>query len=320
MAAYRRGVIWHVQFNVNGQRYTKSLGPTATKADAVAYEAKIRSEILAGKLGHKKARTLDEAILEWLEGEATSLESYPSLIIQYRSICHLTKDKPLSAVVDVAQAVKKHGAEKGWAVATINRRLALLRRVTNLARDQWGWIDEDLGARIKLVRGEVKREVFLTPAEVERLAECCEHPIVAKAIRLYARTGLREQELLKATEIRDGCIVATTAKGRGGTKRTRLVPVPTDMADLTLPIGITYNTLRTYFEKSRTKAGLPHVRIHDLRHTTASWLAQSGASLVMIRDWLGHTSFAETTRYSHLLVADMKKAAANVAEHIKKST
>lgn len=317
MAVYARGNIWHVRFQVNGQKYSESLGPSATKADAIAFEAKIRAEILSGKLGHKKVRTLDEAILEWLEGEAASLTSYPSLLVQFRSIQHLTKDKPLLTVVDVSRAVKKYGSEKGWAVATINLRLAFLRRVTNLARDQWGWIDEDLGRRIKLLRGEVKRDIFLTPAEVERLARCCEHEIVAKAIRLYARTGLREQELLRATEIRDECIVATTAKGRGGIKRARLIPVPSDMSDLTLPIGITYNTLRTYFEKARVKAGLPHVRVHDLRHTAASWLAQSGASLVMIRDLLGHTSFAETTRYSHLLTSDMKIAAENVTKFIQ---
>ena len=316
MPAYRRGNIWHVRFEIDGQKYSKSLGPTGTREDAKAYEAKVRADILDGKLGKRRSRLLDEAILEWLEGEAASLESYPSLLVQFRSIRHLTKDRPLEAVVDVAQAVKKLGAEKGWAVATINRRLAFLRRVVNLARDQWNWTDEDLGRRIKLLRGEVKRRVFLTPAEVEHLADCCEHPTVALAIHLYARTGLREKELLKATEVRDGCIVATTAKGRGGVKRSRLVPIPTDIGDVPIPIGISYNTLRTYFEKARVKAGLAHVRIHDLRHTTASWLAQSGASLVVIRDMLGHTSFAETTRYSHLLTANLKKAAEDMSKFI----
>ena len=49
--------------------------------------------------------------------------------------------------------------------------------------------------------------------------------------------------------------------------------------------------LRTrVFYRCLTKAGLRHVRIHDLRHTYASLLIQQGESLAYIRDQLGHHS------------------------------
>jgi site-specific recombinase XerD len=52
----------------------------------------------------------------------------------------------------------------------------------------------------------------------------------------------------------------------------------------------------------RTKAalGLDDVRIHDLRHTYASILVSSGASLPMIGALLGHTQPQTTQRYAHL--------------------
>jgi integrase len=59
----------------------------------------------------------------------------------------------------------------------------------------------------------------------------------------------------------------------------------------------------------RTLAGIPDVRIHDLRHTFASQAAANGASLPMIGKLLGHTQAQTTARYTHL--ADDPLAALN---------
>ena len=49
-------------------------------------------------------------------------------------------------------------------------------------------------------------------------------------------------------------------------------------------------------------AGLIDFRFHDLRHTTASYLAQSGATLLEIADVLGHKQIEVTKRYAHLCI------------------
>jgi len=309
MPVRKRGDRWHVRVQLGGQRIERSLGPAATKADALDYEARLRRDAVAGKLQRNPARTIDAALLRWLEGEAAQLKSYNNLLSKVRAIEPFAAGKSLAAIVLVAEEIKAAGIKAELSPATINRRLAILRRVANLAHDQWGWLDQPLGNRIKLLRGETTRHVYLTPDQVEALADHCQNAAVATAIRLVARTGLREGELLRADTIFDGCIVVDESKNG----RPRLVPVPIDMPGLVLPLGITYATLRTFFEKARTAAGMPHVRFHDLRHTAASWWAQAGANMAVLRDLLGHSNMAVTSRYAHLATADLKRASAKVA-------
>ena len=56
------------------------------------------------------------------------------------------------------------------------------------------------------------------------------------------------------------------------------------------------------WNRVRDEAELIDFRFHDLRHTTASYLAQNGATLLEIADVLGHKQIEVTMRYSHLCI------------------
>ncbi|MEP6919461.1 MAG: site-specific integrase, partial [Acidobacteriota bacterium] len=60
--------------------------------------------------------------------------------------------------------------------------------------------------------------------------------------------------------------------------------------------------VRTVFTRLLEKAGLLHIRIHDLRHTYASLLLQQGESVVYVKEQLGHSSLQITVdTYGHLI-------------------
>ena len=56
------------------------------------------------------------------------------------------------------------------------------------------------------------------------------------------------------------------------------------------------------WKRVREEAELVDFRFHDLRHTTASYLAQNGATLLEIADVLGHKQIEVTKRYAHLCI------------------
>ena len=65
--------------------------------------------------------------------------------------------------------------------------------------------------------------------------------------------------------------------------------------------NFTTNNLRRVLKKYAEKAGVPEIRLHDLRHSHASMLIEKGFSPVAVRDRLGHERIEITLQtYSHL--------------------
>jgi integrase len=59
---------------------------------------------------------------------------------------------------------------------------------------------------------------------------------------------------------------------------------------------------------ARKKAGMKHVHFHDLRHSCASMLINSGVDLYTVGKILGHSSPQTTARYAHLSDASLQQA------------
>lgn len=305
MPVRKRGDAWHIDIQVGGQRIRCTAGKGATRAQALALESRLRADHLAGRLGRAPKRSIDEALARWLTGEAARLKSHANILDKARAIRPAIAGRALTEIVQAAEQVKADGIAAGLAAATINRRIAILRRIAHLAHDAWGWLDQPLGAKIKLLPGERARHVYLTATEVEALAAAAAPPAVADAIRLAAYSGMRRREVLTASGIVDGCAVLPDTKSG----RPRLVPLPPGAA-IHLPLGIGDHALRKGFEAARAAIGRPDLRFHDLRHTAASFLVRAGVGLTVVRDLLGHANLAVTSRYAHLATDDLKAALA----------
>lgn len=61
-----------------------------------------------------------------------------------------------------------------------------------------------------------------------------------------------------------------------------------------------FTTIKHAWQKARDDAGLHDLRIHDLRHSAASFMINSGVDLFAVGKVLGHASYQSTQRYSHL--------------------
>ena len=64
--------------------------------------------------------------------------------------------------------------------------------------------------------------------------------------------------------------------------------------------GLPFVSFFYSWDAARKRAGLPDLRVHDLRHSFASFLVNAGRSLYEVQELLGHADIRTTSRYAHL--------------------
>jgi len=73
--------------------------------------------------------------------------------------------------------------------------------------------------------------------------------------------------------------------------------------------GTYFTGIQKPWQRIRLKAGLPDVRIHDLRHCFASTAVAHGESLYLVGAVLGHRTTSTTQRYAHLAMQPILESA-----------
>ncbi len=187
-------------------------------------------------------------------------------------------------------------------------------------------------------RGRVR---YLKDGERERLLDACREspwPRLYLLALMAMTTGARRGELLSLRwcdidfdmgEARIG-EDATHHETKNGDART-LILLPAVLEELARfkPNKTTENTHLVFrsrlrpsqpyamgdaFRSAMAEAGVKNFRFHDLRHTAASYMAQSGASLLEIADTLGHRQLRMVQRYAHLNTSSRRKLMSRVFE------
>jgi integrase len=310
MPIRKRGRGWQIDVQVGNRRARQTV---STKATALEVERRVRTNLERERAGLAPHRTLADILAEYLTTQAPALRAFASLKSKARLIRPYL-DRPIERATDAAASMIRDGAH--LTPATINRRLALLRRLCNLAY-QWGWIDQPIGQRIKLLPERQERHIYLGWDDLQRLIDAAESEALRDAITLAAYTGLRRGELLalRAEHYREQAIYVQHSKNG----KPRLVPVPGQAHDAAtrLPLLVTAQSLRAGFERARAAAGMPHVRFHDLRHTYASWLVAGGVELRIVKDLMGHSTMQMTSRYAHLQQAALVDAVESASQRRK---
>jgi len=218
-----------------------------------------------------------------------------------------------------------------------NRVGEVLRKMFALAI-QWRMRSDNPATGFRK-RPETARERFLSFEEIGRLAEALaqdEDQRAAGIIRLCMLTGARLGEARTATFDQFNLDLAIWTKQAAYTKQRRIhrIPISTEAVALirlrreAVPPGCPFLfpgdvpgqpviNLKRFWPRVRAEAGIPDVRIHDLRHTFASLLVSGGASLEMIGKLLGHTQIGTTQRYAHLIESPLRAGVNAVGEMLK---
>jgi integrase len=224
-----------------------------------------------------------------------------------------------------------HLEQRQYAPATINLRLAAVRRIAYEAADA-GLLSPELAAGIRRVKGVRRLGVrlgnWLTPEQGRRLIEHST-PSTPRELRDHAMVamligcGLRRAELLALTlesiQQREEHWVIADLVGKGGHVRT--VPIPdwvkarvdgwTDAANIAHGTvfrainkagrvwgdGMSPKVLWDVVRAAAARAGIDKLAPHDLRRTCARLCHLAGGELDQIQFLLGHVSIQTTERY-----------------------
>lgn len=181
-----------------------------------------------------------------------------------------------------------------------------------------------------------ERVRFLSDEERERLFLACrasKWPMMFAAVLLAIVTGARKGEMMRLRwrdADLDAGVIVVPGKTKNNDNKT-LVLTANAVEELRRHVGrpealifaskITpdkpFNFAASAWPRALRQANIRNLKWHDLRHTCASYLAQSGATLLQIADVLGHRNLSVTRRYSHLTVGHRRKLVDDVLGGLK---
>lgn len=220
--------------------------------------------------------------------------------------------------------------------ATKSQHLSFMRGLLRAVANDWGWIKTT--PVIKTKKPVSKRIRWLTRDEAERLIECMPESI--KPVVIFAlATGLRRSNILdlewqqvdmqrkvawvnpenakagKAIGVAlndTACRVLRDQIGKSS-KWVFVHTKPKHRPDGTVTPAVRKMRVddNQAWNIGLRKAGIEDFRFHDLRHTWASWLIQSGVPLSVLQEMGGWESIEMVRRYAHL-------APNHLTEHARK--
>ncbi|PIR39746.1 MAG: integrase [Alphaproteobacteria bacterium CG11_big_fil_rev_8_21_14_0_20_39_49] len=249
---------------------------------------------------------------------------------------------PMLGYMKVSEVTRKDIANMHHHLRNIpyeaNRCLEVVSKMFNLA-ELWGLRPDGTNPRRHIKKYPMKsRERYLSKEEAKRLGEVLdeikcypdENLSAVYCIQLLLLTGCRlgEVQTLKWEYIDYENAILRLPDSKTGAKIIYAGDVVINLLEEirnhpARPIDNPYviwgrnagayiNNIQKPWRRFRTMAGLEDVRIHDLRHSFASFAVSKGMSLPMIGKLLGHTQVQTTARYAHIMAEPLKAAAGDV--------
>ena len=213
-----------------------------------------------------------------------------------------------------------------------NRAVDIVKAIMRKA-EEWGYREHGGNPVAGLRRNRSRScERYLSEAELARLGAALRtaeatKPAQAAAVTLILLTGCRKSEIiaLRWSEVKGRRLLLTDSKT--GARTVWLGPEARAVIDRRPRSRLSEHVfeftaqncrhrLDEFWRELRADAGLPGVRLHDLRHSYASFAARGSETLPMIGRLLGHRKVSSTARYTHLDDGAALVAANRIGEQI----
>jgi len=330
-----RAGVWHIDKRIFGRRICQSTG-SARLEEAERHLARVMEEARQAEVyGVRPARTFEQAAANFVL-ENQHKRSIGDDVRLLNGLMPWIGSMPLDKVhMGTLQAWIAERRRLGRSNGTINNGLQVVRRILNLASGEW--IDEQgltwlaVPAKIKLLATLSRRQPYpLSWDEQGRLfAELPAH--LAQMALFAVNTGCRDAEIcglqwdwevevpslgtsvfiIPGTLVKNGddrlvvlnSVARSLVQARRGSHATHVFSYQG------LPMR---HMLTSAWKRARQRAGLPGVRVHDLKHTFGRRLRAAGVGFEDRQDLLGHRSGRITTHYSAAELSRLLEAAERV--------
>ena len=325
MPIYLRNGVWQIDIVHNGKRIRRTAG-TADKTEAQELHDKVKHELWhVEMLDNKPERIWDEACVRWLKEKAhkKSLKSDKikiRLLTDFRG--KLLNELSRDYIMNIIDSLECSHSTK-------NRYLSLIKAILKKCAGEWEWIDR--APTLTAYKEPKKRIRWITEPEAQRLIEALPG-VIADIAHFSLMTGLRQSNVLKLEWSQVDLLRQVAWIYADQAKADRAIGVPLnltaleilnkqkgrhhtyvfvrDKMDKMLKQRTPYNSINSITWKSALeRAEITNFRWHDLRHTWASWLVQSGVPLMELKEMGGWESIEMVMRYAHLAPEHLHKNA-----------
>lgn len=280
--------------------------------------------------------------------DAANLRHHVAKLIPSKRACEVTPSDIANIVSDITAgktAVAKttgRGATATGGAGAARRSRAAISAMFTWAKERGLVTSNPVSSSARLSRAPTK-ERFLSQEEAQRFLSALEEMMIDGALkrdhaaifRLLLLTGARRGEIigLRWDEVDPGrrqLVLPperTKTGGHTGVHRIQLsdeaLAVLTELqrgsSAFVFPgvsgMAPTANVARSW-ERVKVRAALPGLRMHDLRHSFASFSLAAGASLFLVGRALGHTDTRTTDRYAHHTDAALRALANATGRHL----
>jgi integrase len=311
MGIYKKGNVYWMIKQYRGKKVERSLDTSAKRVAEERY-SKVVSEIIDGSYFQRQYS--DITFMELKEKYMVKYQKQRDLNTLKRLTPYFGNMRLSEITAETVEDYILFRANEGAKPATIYQEFSLGRRIFNVARRKWKWISANPFSDVtftELQEMDNARERFLTVEEEMLLVANATPAYLCDIIIFALHTGCRRGEILACRwkehiDMQRRTVAIRASKGG----KQKVIPMSQTLYRMLLRRSKVNNisgrlfpyemtAVKDAFERAVRKSKIEDLHFHDLRHTFATRLVQSGVDLYTISRLMGHRSLKMTERYAH---------------------